>query len=150
MSPAPGTVAAPSPAVSGSLSKPIRTQNIIFADTMRNERTQRMLQSALERQSGVQNYVFGDLTADLRRAENPVSKKQCPTRVGHIGTGVMCIHRQALYTFRDNTPDLAYVDGTKRKHLFFDVAVHNGALVGEDVLFCRRAIRCNKVAGPAR
>ena len=33
---------------------------------MRNERTQRMLQSALERQSGVQNYVFGDLTGDLR------------------------------------------------------------------------------------
>ena len=33
---------------------------------MRNERTQRMLRCALERQSGVQNYVFGDLTADLR------------------------------------------------------------------------------------
>ena len=35
---------------------------------MRNERTQRMLRCALERQSGVvQNYVFADLTADLRR-----------------------------------------------------------------------------------
>ena len=34
---------------------------------MRNERTTRMLQSAIERQSGVvQNYVFADLTADLR------------------------------------------------------------------------------------
>ena len=33
---------------------------------MRNERTARMLQSALERESGVQNYVFGDLTADVR------------------------------------------------------------------------------------
>ena len=30
---------------------------------MRNERTQRMMRCALERQSGVQNYVFGDLTA---------------------------------------------------------------------------------------
>ena len=64
-------------------------------------------------------------------------------RVGHIGTGVMCIHRQALYSFRNNTPDLTYVDGTKQKHLFFDVAIHNGALVGEDVLFCRRANEMN-------
>ena len=30
------------------------------------ERTQRMLRCALERESGVQKYVFGDLTADLR------------------------------------------------------------------------------------
>ena len=33
---------------------------------MRNERTTRMLHSALGRESGVQNYVFADLTADLR------------------------------------------------------------------------------------
>ena len=35
----------------------------------RNERTTRMLHSALERQSGVQSYVFGDLTENFRRRE---------------------------------------------------------------------------------
>ena len=36
---------------------------------MRNERTTQMLQSALERQSGVQSYVFGDLTENFKRRE---------------------------------------------------------------------------------
>jgi hypothetical protein len=61
------------------------------------------------------------------------------TAVSHIGTGVMCIHREALDRFRDNTPDLAFEQGGERRHLYFDVAVRDNTLVSEDVLFCRRA-----------
>ena len=72
---------------------------------MRNERTQRMLRCALERQSGVQNYVFGDLTADLRlrrrelcanaAARRLVLDKHCPRVLSCAGCGESILHGEA-------------------------------------------------------
>ena len=70
---------------------------------MRNERTARMLHSALERQSGVQSYVFGDLTENFRRRElcanaaarRLVLDKHCPRILCFAGCGESTLHGDA-------------------------------------------------------
>ena len=69
----------------------------------RNERTTRMLHSALERQSGVQSYVFGDLTENFRRRElcanaaarRLVLDKDCPRVSSCAGCGESILHGEA-------------------------------------------------------
>ena len=70
---------------------------------MRNERTQRMLQCVLERQSSVHNYVFGDLTENFRRRElcanaaarRLVLDKHCPRVLSCAGCGESIIRGEA-------------------------------------------------------
>ena len=71
---------------------------------MRNERTTRMLHSALGRESGVQNYVFADLTADLRlrreRCANAAARRivldtHCPRVLSCAGCGESIIRGES-------------------------------------------------------
>lgn len=63
------------------------------------------------------------------------------TEVAHVGTGIMCIHRETFQKFKQYYPQYAYEEKGENKHLFFDVALDDGSLVSEDILFCRRARR---------
>ena len=74
---------------------PLRSHFRHCKSYLRNERTARMLHSALERQSGVQSYVFGDLTENFRRRElcanaaarRLVLDKHCPRVLSCAGCG---------------------------------------------------------------
>jgi hypothetical protein len=85
----------------------------------------------------------GDFVVHWLEGEAPLwTDKHGTFPVAGLGTGFLCITREALLKIREAMPDRVYRDNGKEHYAYFDMPYADGTLWGEDLRFCAMARAC--------